>query len=90
MNTIPCGNMIERDGGSCILEDRDYPQDCNRCDAYVCGLNEQERTRCERWTRVMGYHRPVDAFNAGKKAEHVERRYFQESRVQFLEGAGHD
>lgn len=40
-------------------------------------LPEQERTRCEVWTRVMGYHRPVDAFNPGKKAEHAERVHFR-------------
>jgi hypothetical protein len=41
-------------------------------------LKAEERTRCEVWTRVMGYHRPVSAFNAGKQAEHAERRYFCE------------
>jgi hypothetical protein len=41
-------------------------------------LAEEERTRCEVWTRVMGYHRPVSAFNAGKRSEHEERRYFVE------------
>ncbi|NCC29774.1 MAG: oxidoreductase [Gammaproteobacteria bacterium] len=38
----------------------------------------EQRTRCEIWTRVMGYHRPVSAFNAGKRAEHAERCYFRE------------
>jgi hypothetical protein len=33
---------------------------------------------CEIWTRVMGYHRPIDSFNAGKRAEHAERCYFRE------------
>ena len=28
---------------------------------------------------VMGYHRPVSAFNPGKQAEHRERRHFVES-----------
>ncbi len=41
-------------------------------------LKDEERTRCEVWTRVMGYHRPVAAFNAGKRSEHLERRYFTE------------
>jgi hypothetical protein len=41
-------------------------------------LTPEERTRCEVWTRVMGYHRPVSAFNAGKRSEHVERRHFVE------------
>lgn len=40
--------------------------------------DDPERTRCEVWTRVMGYHRPVSAFNAGKRAEHAERLYFSE------------
>ena len=31
---------------------------------------EGERTRCEVWTRVMGYFRPVSFFNTGKKSEH--------------------
>ena len=41
-------------------------------------LKPEERTRCEVWTRVMGYHRPVSAFNAGKRSEHRERCYFSE------------
>jgi hypothetical protein len=44
-------------------------------------LDESERTRTEVWTRVMGYHRPVSAFNPGKQAEHRERRFFQETLV---------
>ena len=41
-------------------------------------LKDEERTRCEVWTRVMGYHRPVSAWNPGKKSEQAERRYFIE------------
>ncbi len=37
------------------------------------------RTKCEVWTRVMGYHRPVNHFNNGKKAEHFSRNHFQET-----------
>ena len=29
----------------------------------------QDRTRCTVYTRVMGYHRPVETFNAGKQGE---------------------
>lgn len=43
-------------------------------------LKDEERTRCEVWTRVMGYHRPVTSFNKGKQSEHRERRFFVESR----------
>ncbi|HEX4912004.1 MAG TPA: anaerobic ribonucleoside-triphosphate reductase [Permianibacter sp.] len=41
-------------------------------------LKPEERTRCEVWTRVMGYHRPVAEFNLGKKSEHRERQHFVE------------
>ncbi len=40
-----------------------------------------ERQRCEVWTRVMGYYRPVSQFNAGKKSEHKERLHFSEDPV---------
>ena len=46
-------------------------------------LKDEERTRCEVWTRVMGYHRPVTSFNKGKKSEHRERRHFVESRCSL-------
>ena len=41
-------------------------------------LKDEERQRCEVWTRVMGYHRPVASFNIGKRGEFAERRYFRE------------
>ena len=44
-------------------------------------LTDEERQRCEVWTRVMGYHRPVASFNVGKKGEHFERRFFREKPV---------
>lgn len=44
-------------------------------------LADDERQRCEVWTRVMGYHRPVASFNTGKKGEFAERVYFEERRA---------
>jgi hypothetical protein len=44
-------------------------------------LPEEKRTRCEVWTRVMGYHRPVSGYNEGKKAEFKERKYFVEAKI---------
>lgn len=38
-------------------------------------LRDDERQRCEVWTRVMGYHRPVASFNIGKQGEHTQRRF---------------
>ena len=43
-------------------------------------LTNEERQRCEVWTRVMGYHRPFASFNIGKKGEHAERQFFREAR----------
>lgn len=40
---------------------------------------QEKRTRCIVYTRVMGYHRPVEGFNLGKKGEHAERVKFEEN-----------
>ena len=40
--------------------------------------NINKRTKCVVWTRVMGYHRPVESFNLGKTGEHKERKQFEE------------
>jgi hypothetical protein len=44
---------------------------------------EAKRSRCIVYTRVMGYHRPVESFNIGKKGEHKERRFFRERTVRI-------
>jgi len=44
-------------------------------------LKDEERQKCEIWTRVMGYYRPVSEFNIGKKSEHYERVLFEEKRA---------
>ena len=38
----------------------------------------EKRQKCIVYTRVMGYHRPVESFNIGKTGEHKQR-------VQFVE-----
>lgn len=38
-------------------------------------LNDK-RTKVIVYTRVMGYHRPVESFNKGKLGEHKQRVYF--------------
>ena len=45
----------------------------------VVKLDDSQRTRCEIWTRVMGYHRPISSFNTGKQGEFKERQFFKES-----------
>ena len=44
-------------------------------------LNDSERTPCEVWSRVMGYHRPVSEYNKGKKEEFYERKCFTEEKA---------
>ena len=44
-------------------------------------LDDAERQKCEVWTRVMGYFRPVSAFNIGKKSEYAERVCFSEPKA---------
>jgi hypothetical protein len=43
-------------------------------------LYQDKRTKCIVYTRVMGYHRPVEGFNLGKTGEHQERAKFKESK----------
>ncbi len=50
------------------------------CEQVAPHLDDAQRTRCEIWTRVMGYHRPVSSFNTGKQGEFNERRFFREQR----------
>ena len=89
-----CENLFIDDGAArCRLPNhRHVAIECTTCTDYApehapdveaTVLHEEDRTRCEVWTRVMGYHRPVSAWNAGKQQEHRDR-------VQFREGAGHD
>lgn len=49
--------------------------------AQAPSLPDSQRVRCEVWTRVMGYHRPVSSFNTGKQGEFHERRFFVEPRA---------
>jgi Anaerobic ribonucleoside-triphosphate reductase len=57
-----------------LLLDREPDGTCET----VITLRDDERQRCEVWTRVMGYHRPASAFNIGKQGEFKERVCFVE------------
>lgn len=50
-------------------------------DLQTYDIKNSERTKCEVWTRVMGYHRPIDSFNIGKKREFADRKYFTEEKA---------
>lgn len=47
-------------------------------------LKDEERTRCEIWTRVMGYFRPVSQFNKGKKSEFADRKFYKVNNISDL------
>lgn len=43
--------------------------------------DNKKRTRCEVWSRCMGYLRSTNFFNKGKKSEFAERKYFTEEKA---------
>ena len=47
-------------------------------------LDDEERTRCEIYSRVMGYHRPVESWNKGKQQEFKDRRHYVEKKVEAV------
>lgn len=51
-------------------------------------MKTMQRTKCEVWTRVMGYYRPTSYFNVGKKSEHRERTHFEECKTSNEEFNG--
>ena len=44
----------------------------------ILELVKENRQKCIVYTRVMGYHRPVESFNIGKTGEHRQRIQFKE------------
>ena len=48
------------------------------CEKCAAAHPHAEPQACEVWTRVMGYFRPVQSFNIGKKGEYHERQMFSE------------
>ena len=51
-------------------------------DKEILASMENKRTKCVVYTRVMGYHRPVESFNIGKTGEHRERVKFVEKGIK--------
>lgn len=51
-------------------------------------MNPQTRTPCEKFSRAMGYIRPVSNFSTGKYAEFCERKTFTEAN-SLTAGARH-
>ena len=53
----------------------------------ILKANAAERTKCAVYTRVMGYHRPVETFNVGKQGEFNERLHFEEENGDLAQSA---
>lgn len=43
----------------------------------ILQMLESKRTKTLQYTRVVGYYRPIESFNKGKKGEFKERVYFK-------------
>ncbi len=43
--------------------------------------NHKMRTRCEIWTRITGYYRPIISCNLGKKSEFFDRKKYHISSM---------
>ncbi len=41
-------------------------------------MNEEQRTPCEVYSRIVGYIRPVDQWNDGKKEEFNDRLTYEQ------------
>lgn len=39
--------------------------------------NQKKRTKCEVYSRIVGYIRPVDQWNEGKQEEFKDRKEFK-------------
>ena len=40
-------------------------------------MEQKKRQKCEVYSRVVGYYRPVEQWNEGKQAEFIERREYE-------------
>ena len=44
---------------------------------WVCHDCKWTALKCEVWSRCVGYLRPVDSYNLGKKQEFAERKTYK-------------
>jgi ribonucleoside-triphosphate reductase len=44
---------------------------------------ENQRTRCEVYSRIVGYLRPVNQWNIGKKEEFQDRKTYDKTQVEY-------
>lgn len=46
---------------------------------------KRKRTRCEVYSRIVGYLRPVGQWNDGKQAEFKDRKMFDKALTQLVQ-----
>jgi hypothetical protein len=68
-----------------LLKSLDLPglellQDFDVTERTITFKDGTTRQICERFSRTMGYYRPVEFWNPGKQQEHRDRRLFREPR----------
>ncbi len=44
---------------------------------------EEKRTRCEVYSRIVGYLRPVNQWNVGKREEFQDRKTYDKTREEY-------
>ena len=44
---------------------------------------KKERTKCERYSRIVGFLRPLQDWNEGKKAEWQDRIMFNTQKLNY-------
>lgn len=54
-----------------------------KTDEQILKERQNQRTKCTVYTRVMGYHRPYETYNAGKQGEFDERKWFNEKYIEL-------
>lgn len=52
---------------------------CNQC--YESNPSLKNYKKCEVYSRIVGYLRPVSQWNEGKKLEFEERKVYQEPKI---------
>lgn len=52
-------------------------------ETQILEKHESERTKCEVYSRIVGYLRPVSQWNEGKKAEFYDRVTYDKALKEY-------
>jgi len=51
----------------------------------IVTVEDRDRTRCQVWSRVVGYYRPMDDWNSAKKAEWTDRTKYEPPQLPDMQ-----